>query len=158
AQAGDGEAALRVFAANGAALDSRFGHQRALEEVGILTDLGRTDEAIRRLDVILADTNAEPMAWVQAGLAFERLGHEDRAASAMQRAAESAPIANYYLARLKLRSGDADTAMDCLKHAALAAPAEVRRLIREEEGAWQELAGDARFEQLRKPVAATPGR
>jgi hypothetical protein len=39
-----------------------------------------------------------------------------------------------------------------------AVPAEVRRLVREDPRAWQELADDARFRQLVEPPKATPGR
>lgn len=158
AKAGAGEAALAVFARHAQALDSRFGNQRAIEEASILRGLGRREEALARLDAVLADPADEPMAWVQCGIELEKLDQIDRAQGAFERARAPAPIANYHLARLKLRSGDVDTAVNCLERAAAAVPAEVRRLLREEADVWQALEGEARFEQLREPVAATPGR
>jgi len=156
--AGDREGALRVLSEHADALDSRFGHQRLLEEAGILRQLGRPADALSRLEALFTAGPVEPATWAQAGFEFERLGADGRAALAFERAAESLPIANYHLARLKLREGAVDTAVECLKRAAAAVPAEVRRLVHREPEAWQALAGDEWFGRFTKPVAATPGR
>jgi tetratricopeptide (TPR) repeat protein len=150
--------ALEVFGRHGAALDTRFGHQRAIEEAAILRQLGRQAEAGQRLDKVVADDSAPPMAWLQAGQEFERLGRPDRAETQYERVAKSVPIGDFHLARLKLQQGDADMAIELLGRAEAAVPAEVRRLVREEPDAWRALADDARFKQLTAPRAATPGR
>jgi hypothetical protein len=80
------------------------------------------------------------------------------AAAAYGRAAASVPIADYHLARLKLAQGEVDSCLQLLGRALAAVPAEVRRLVREDPRAWQELADDARFRQLVEPPKATPGR
>ena len=157
-EAGDAEGALAVFEQNAAALDSRFGHQRKIEQAKILGALGRGDEAVTHLEGVIADAVAEPMTWVQAGVELEKLGDLASAESAFGRALEAAPIANYYLGRLKLRQGAVDSAIECLERAVAAAPADTRRLVREEPEAWQELSEDERFRRLTGPAAATPGR
>lgn len=158
AQAGQGERALAVFAANAKALDQRFGSQRAIEEAGILRQLGRTEPAVQRLLPIVADDAAEPMAWLQAGQELQRLGRPADAARAFERARASVPIADYELAQLKLAQGEVDKAMELLERAAAAVPVEVRKRIREEAATWQAVAEDARFQELSAPRAAAPGR
>jgi tetratricopeptide (TPR) repeat protein len=155
---GKHEEALAVYAQRAAELDRRFGHQRAIEEAAILRQMGKKPEAEQRLDTVVADGATQPMAWLQAGLEFEQLGRFDRAEAQYVRAAKSIPIGDFHLARLKLRQGDADMAVELLGRAEAAVPAEVRRLVREEPDAWQALAADARFKQLTAPRAATPGR
>lgn len=157
-KAGDAAGALRIFENNAAALDARFGHQRRIEQAEILARLGRTGEAVAGLETVLADAAAEPMAWVQTGCELDRLDCLERAEAAFEMAVAHAPIANYFLARLKLRQGEVDNAYECLERAFAAAPADTRRLVREEPEAWQALAEDERFMQLAKPVAATPNR
>jgi len=156
--AGNGEAALATFGRHAALLDRRFGHQRAIEEAGILRALHRNTEAEQRLAVVVADGAAAPMAWLQAGREFERLGCSDRAETVYLAVAKSLPIADFHLARLKLQQGAVDTALELLGRAEAAVPAEVRRLVSEEPDAWRALAEDARFKQLMAPRAATPGR
>lgn len=158
ALAGNGVAALATFSRHAALLDRRFGHQRAIEEAGILRVLHRDTEAEQRLSVVVEDGAAEPMAWLQAGREFERLGCSERAEAAYQRAAKSVPVADFHLARLKLQQGAVDTSLELLGRAEAAVPAEVRRLVREEPDAWRALAEDARFKQLMAPRTATPGR
>lgn len=100
----------------------------------------------------------QPMAWAQAGDAFASIGDVAAADAAWERAADSVPIANLRRSRLKLRAGDVDTALQLFERAAKAAPAETRRLVREDPAAWQAIAGDARFVQLVDPKAAAPVR
>ena len=158
ARAGSREAALDTFAANGPALDARFAHQRCLEEATILRELGRRVEAERRLDQVGRDASAAPMASLQAGLEYEQLGHDDKAHAAFERAAASVPIADYHLARLKLRRGEVDTCMQLLERVAKVLPAEVRRRIQDEPEAWRAVAAETRFQQLAASQLAAPGR
>ena len=158
AKAGSRELALEVFAAHGKALDARYGHQRSLEEAAILRELGRRGQAEQRLDAVVRDLTADPMAWLQAGLEYEQLGHVDKADGAFSKAAGAVPIADYHRARLKVLRGEVDTGMELLERAAKAMPAEVRRRIQEEAGAWSAVAKDARFQELSGPLPVTPGR
>lgn len=155
---GQRQQALDVFARNAVALDRRFGHQRSLEEAALLRELGKRVDAEQRLDAVVRDAAAAPMAWLQAGVEYLELGHFTKAEAALQRAEATVPIADYHLARLKLRLGDADTCLALLERAATAQPAEVRRRLQDEANAWSAVAGDARFQQLLMPRAATPGR
>lgn len=158
AKAGQGDAALAVFSAAATRLDARFGAQRVLEEAGILRDLRREAEAERRLDTVVTSATVEPMAALQAGQLFERLGRLDKAESAFQSAAQQAPIGDYHLARLKLQQGQVDKCLELLGRASLALPAEVRRLVSQEPEAWQAVATNAKFQELTSMRAAAPGR
>ncbi len=158
AKAGQGEAALAVFGGAAAALDGRFGAQRAIEEAQILRNLGRKNEAEQRLDAVVQAANIEPMAALQAGIEFEQQGLLVKAEAAYQTAVAAAPIADYHLARLKLRQGDVDKSMELLGRASVALPAEVRRLAQDEPDAWQGVAANARFQELTSLRAAAPGR
>ncbi|MBL8725364.1 MAG: hypothetical protein JNK49_15080 [Planctomycetes bacterium] len=158
AKAGRGTEALAVFAANAEPLDERYGPQRRIEEIGILCDLGRKDEAQARLEAILSESSLDALARLQGAQLCERIGQLLAAQANYQAVAEQVPIANYHLARLKLASGDVDTAFVLLERAASAAPAEVRRLLQEEPSVWQVAAADARFQEYLPLRAATPGR
>lgn len=158
AKAGRREQALQVFASGAQALDGRFGHQRSLEEATILRELGRRPDAEQRLDQVARDAAAAPMASLQAGLEYEKLGHEDKAQAAFERAAKAVPIADYHLASLKLRQGEVDTCMQLLERVAKVLPAEVRRRIQDEPDAWQAVAKTPRFQELSVVQSATPSR
>ncbi|MBL8755213.1 MAG: hypothetical protein JNK15_18055 [Planctomycetes bacterium] len=158
AAAGQKEAALAVFARHADRLDRRFGHQRRLEEATILRQLGRRPEAIQRATVVLEDAAAPSMAALQAGQELFELGESGAAESALARAATELPIANYWLARLKLQQNDVDTCLGLLERAAKAQPTEVRRLLGNEPDAWSTVAADARFQELQRPPAAAPTR
>jgi tetratricopeptide (TPR) repeat protein len=158
AQAGTRDRALELLQQHAPALDARFGHQRAIEQAGILREMGRRVEAEKLLDTVARDAAAAPMAWLQAGDEYARLGHVDKAEAALARAADTIPIADYHRARLKLQHGEVDSCLQLLERAAAVRPAEVRRRIREEPGAWQAVAGNARFQELCATAPATPGR
>lgn len=158
ARAGRRDQALEVFAASARALDGRFGHQRSLEEATILRELGRRADAAKRLDQVARDTAAPPMASLQAGVEYLELGFHDQAEATLLRAAGAIPIADYHLARLKLRQGEVDTCLQLLERVSKAQPAEVRRRIREEPEAWRSVSELPRFQELAAPAAATPSR
>ena len=158
ARAGFRERALEVFRSHRKALDERYAHQRSIEEAAILRELGRRVESEQLLDSMLRGAADSPMAWLQAGLEYEQLGGTDKAERAFEKAAVAVPIADYHRARLKLRQGEIDTCIELLERAAKASPAEVRRRIREEAGAWSAIAKDVRFQRLAGPQAATSGR
>lgn len=158
AKAGDGVQALEVFRRNQEALDERFGHQRRLEEAQILRGLGRDDEAVQRLDVVRGDVEASPVARLQAGREYLELGQEQHALDALESIQGEVPIADYYLARLKLRQGDVDTCIEMLERVSKARPAEVRQKLRDEADAWSVVSHDARFQQITVSQPASPGR
>lgn len=158
AKAGSGEQALVVFRRHGAEFDRRWPGQRGIEEAQVLRQLGRDQEAVATLEQMLAVVGEQPMAWLQAGCEFEQLAQPARAEQSWQKVAAQVPVANYFLARLKLRLGNVDSSCQWLERAANAAPAEVRRRVREEPEAWKALAGEARFQRLLAATPATPGR
>jgi len=158
AKAGDGVQALEVFQRNKHAFDERFGHQRVLEEAGILRELGRDQEAFDRLHVVSSDVDASPMARLQAGQHYLALGQDSHAVHALESIQGEVPIADYYLARLKLRQGEVDTSLDLLERVSKARPAEVRQKLRDEADAWSVVSQDARFQQITVSQPASPGR
>lgn len=157
-QAGKGEQALQVFEANKTALDSRYGHQRRLEEAAILRELGRTNEAVDRLDIVVKDDGAMPLARLQAGREYSAIGLFGPAEEALKSVQNEIAIADYYLAQLKLRQGQTDSCIELLERAAKARPTEVRQMLRQEAEAWSAVAQNERFQELSQPKPASPGR
>lgn len=158
AKAGQRAEALEVFAANKQPLDERFGHQRRLEEAQILQALGRTNEAVDRLDLVMQDEAVMPMSRLQAGRQYLELGLLERAEDALQGIQNEIAISDYYLAQLKLRQGHTDICIELLERAAKARSTEVRRMLREEAEVWSDIAQDVRFQDLSKELPASPGR
>ncbi|MGE3172819.1 MAG: hypothetical protein AB7O97_09335 [Planctomycetota bacterium] len=154
--AGAPKEALAVFEAQHRTLAPALSEQCCIERAELLHQLGRDDEALPLLQQAAA--GEQPMAWMQAGVLFARMGDPVRADAILGRAAEAVPIADYHRAHLKLVAGDVDTCLRLLGRAAAAVPAEVRRMVREDASAWQALDGDARFRELVEPTSATPGR
>jgi tetratricopeptide (TPR) repeat protein len=140
------------------ALDARYGHQRSLEEATILREMGQREAAKQRLDRVLRDASAAPMASLQAGVEYLALGHQVEAETALQRAAAEVVIADYHLAQLKLQQGEVDKCMQLLERVAKAQPAEVRRRLHDEVAVWSAVSGDARFQQLTGSPSASPMR
>lgn len=158
AKAGRNEQALAVFATHAADIDKRWAAQRGIEEAQILRAMHRDPEAEARLDGLCAGETVEPLTMLQAGIEYELLGRLGKAETTLRRASEHAPIADYHLARLKLRAGDVDTSLQLLGRATAAVPAEVRRKVQNEPEAWRALAADPRFQELTALRAAAPGR
>lgn len=158
AQAGDTTAALAVFAAASGWLPPELQAERQVEEAELLRRAGRLSEAETTLDSIAGNAVVAPTAWIEAGLVYERLQRTEMAERCYQRASGGAPMGNYHLARLKLRGGDADNALELLERAWNVVPAEVRRQIGDDRDAWQALAESARFQKLIGSWPAAPGR
>jgi tetratricopeptide (TPR) repeat protein len=158
AKAGDRQGAIDAFGRHAVALDARYGHQRSLEEATILREMGQRDAAKQRLDRVLRDASAQPMASLQAGLEYLELGHQVEAETALQRAAAEVAIADYHLAQLKLQQGEVDKSLQLLERVAKAQPAEVRRRLHDEGAVWSAVSGEARFQQLTGSLPASPMR
>jgi hypothetical protein len=158
AKAGRLTDALAVFGRHAKTLDTRFRHQRAIEEAAILARLDRADEAAQRLQAVLADAAAEAFSSLQAGVQGLELGRPELAEALLLRAAAEAPIADYHRARLKLSAGDTDSCFGLLERAAKAQPAEVRRQLVNDAAAWSAVASHARYLEITASIAAAPAR
>ncbi|MBM3963146.1 MAG: hypothetical protein FJ306_14790 [Planctomycetes bacterium] len=157
AKAGKADAALACFSRHAASLDQRYGHQRTLEEAGILAGAGRRSEAEERLaKVVAADTDAA--ARLQAGQVYAQLGAVAEATTVLSQVAGEAPFANYLLAKLKLQRGEVDSSLDILAAAAKALPTEVKRALREDAHVWSVAAADARYQAIAGTPPAAPAR
>ena len=122
--------------------------------------LGRTGDRKQALEVVrdlVASEDVVPMARAEAGEQLESFGLLGEAEAAYARAAEEAPLANYFLSRLKVRNGDVDTALVLLERAAAAAPADVRKRLSKDASAWKLVEADGRFQAMQGTVAS-PGR
>lgn len=89
---------------------------------------------------------------------LEAMGAVEAAASLIPKSPWGRALQDYFLARLKLRSGDTDTAGSLLERSLATGDQEVERRFRRDRDLW--VAGDesGRFEQLMTPRAelATP--
>jgi tetratricopeptide (TPR) repeat protein len=157
-RAGDAAGALDIFTANKVTFDARYGHQRRLDEAVILRGLGRTSEAFARLEVVTSDADASPMARLQAGREYVELADFAAGEEVLKSVRDEIPIADYYLAHLKLRLGQVDVCIGLLERVSKVRPAEVRLMLREEAEAWSAVAQDVRFQELSKLLPASPGR
>jgi|GEM_PF-3345029 len=158
AEAGHREQALAVFDARKSALDERYGTRRCLEEAKILVDLGRADEAVQRLRLVTAGSVATPMARLDVGQMYWELGLHEDAYGVWEGVSSEAPIADYYLARLKLGQGDVDSSLELLGRAYEARPAEVRQRLRKDADAWSAVNHDDRYRLFVGSQAAPIGR
>lgn len=156
ATAGRRDSALELLEASSDRVEAKWIPRCLLELAALQRALDRKDAASATLSRVLELD--EPKAWVDAGRQWESMGNASDAAVAFERAAPSVPIADVFLARLKLANGDVEKCWQLLECAVEAAPAETRRLLREESEAWQAIAADARFQRLVGTEAATPGR
>jgi tetratricopeptide (TPR) repeat protein len=158
AKAGRADAALACFSRHATALDQRYGHQRTLEEAGILAGAGRRSEAEERLAKVLVAADADVAARMQAGQVYAQLGAVAEAITVLSQVAGEAPFANYLLAKLKLQQGEVDSGLDLLAAAAKALPTEVKRALRKDAHVWSVAAADARYQAIAGTPAAVPAR
>jgi len=140
------------------AADDRVRSQ--LRQARILDRLGRRPEA---RDLLVGITRAEattPMRLLVAAHTLEELGALEEADAAYLRASADEPLANYYLARLKVRSGQIDKGLTLLERAVEAAGPKVRDFVRDDEADWAPCAEIERFKNVMNAAAAAapPGR
>jgi tetratricopeptide (TPR) repeat protein len=129
-----------------------------IEMVFLLSGLGRQDDAVG-VAAEVAESSQDAVASVDAGLYLEEHGEGGLAAAAFERAAEQEPLANYYLARLKVRAGEFDTSLDLLRLVVASNRPQVKRLVELDSDVWNAVRDDARFRDLLAVnKAARPGR
>lgn len=157
--------AMSVLEAAQPRMTAGYAEQCMLERAEIAASMSRNENAenaksrSRAFELLASVMRSDrPVAWLQAGDVYASLGANAEADAAWARASSAVPIADGRRARLKLAEGDADTALQLFERAANAAPAEMRRLVREDPAAWQAIAEDARYRQLVDSSAAAPVR
>lgn len=127
-----------------------------LRQARILDRLDRRPEARELLVGIVTDAATTPMRLLTAAQALERMQALSEAGQAYQRAAAAEPVANYYLARLKVQAGEFDTGLTLLERAVEDAGPRVRELVRGDEATWQPCAETERFKNVMDAAAAAP--
>lgn len=125
-----------------------------------LRQSGRLGEAH---DLAIEIWNADTKGGVEsilAGQLLEQLGDLIAAEAAYEKATSSEPIANYFIACLKVRGGQLDRGVEMLERAVSDARRETLRLLRRDRELWSRHVDAERLRKLTKPSgqAATPGR
>lgn len=158
ALAGDDQAALPLLDA-AISLCSRAIPSARLERARILQRQQHNDDALAAARSVLDLEHATGDDLIETGQVLETLSRSDIASTAYCRAAEQTPIANYFAARLKVKAGEVDKALEMLERAQKDTGASVRALVEREPATWQSLAGTTRFRRLFPEMeAAQPGR
>ncbi len=125
----------------------------------LLVELDRADEAVD-IATRLAYSCTDPVVLVNVGLLLESQNEMEIAEAAFSAAAERAPWANYYLAKLKIYEEEFDTGLDLLKRAVAADGRRIRAMLKRDSTTWKSIEGDARFKDLFTSASkpANPGR
>ena len=125
-----------------------------------LIKLGRSDDANTLLAELEQRNASEIESWVELGSLYELNRNSDGAERLYRLAIEQDPIANYFLARLKAKSGEIDSSLDCLERAAAANAAWVRVNLERDAPVWVSCSGHRRFQTVQgnQDEAAQPGR
>ena len=129
-----------------------------MEKVYLLRDLDRSVDSIS-VAAEVARSSDDPLASIDAGLYLEESAARELAEKAFRRAAEAEPMANYYLARLKVRAKEFDIGLDLLRRVVASNRRQVQRLVELDAGVWNAVRSDARFTGLfAADKSARPGR
>lgn len=119
-------------------------------EARMLSLCGRTDDAVQ---LLCAPSGAS----VARGQLVEAMGRDVAAQQAYAAALHTDPTADYFLARLKLKGGESDKAIDHIERGLRASGDQVRELLRSERTIWAPVVGDRRLETwLVSSAAASP--
>ena len=123
--------------------------------VRIADSSGRRDEAIEMLGA-LRETGG--ISGIRAGILYEQLDCVELAAATFGSETADEPVTFYYLARLKMRQGDVDSALRLLERSLEGDDAATRVLVRDDEAEWREVAKDERFVRTmqERPDSAQP--
>ena len=152
--------ALKVLDAESADLLSQNGTIARRLNARALQQSGRIGAA-RSLAIEIQDADGEGGTdSLYAGVLLEELGDLPAAEAAFKKAATTEPVANYFLARLKVRNGQPDRGVEMLERAVSDARRETLRFLRRDRELWNRHVDAERLRRLIEPSgkAATPGR
>jgi tetratricopeptide (TPR) repeat protein len=119
-----------------------------------LAAAGRTAEA-RELAVEIG-SGGDTAASLEAGQILEELGEHHSAAAAYRRAGNPPATADYFVARLKARAEEFDTACELLERAIEADRTGVLRLVQRDRELWSKSLGSERLSRLTTSSEAAP--
>lgn len=156
---GNPAACLDVLAGQWAQLEARNAQESRFEKALALEALGRRPEALASARDA-AQCAEDPMRAIHCGQLLERLGDGDAAGAAYRRALPAKGVAHYFLARLKAKAGNFDSALQELELAVQADGSQTRRLLAEEAELWRPVADTDSFRTWVPSAApaADPGR
>jgi len=150
------EDALAIMREASPRFTAEMQEEAGLYTAALLHKLGRTADAVAQADALAQGATIGPMTAVRAGRMLEDMGDPQLAEAAYAAAGERHGTALYYRSRLKMREGETDTALGLLERAVAESPAQVRRILDEDQDTWQGVAGTARFEEIRSDPEAVP--
>ena len=156
-QGGESARGLAVLDEALADIQDKYQTEALLLRARLLARSGDRTHAVELLRDLGTRDGVVAMARVDAGEQLEGLGLLVDAEAAYALAAESEPLAHYFLSRLKVRAGDVDESLVLLEREAAAAPAEVRKRLTKDASAWRLVEADGRFQAVQGTVAS-PGR
>lgn len=129
-----------------------------VQQALVLVELERPAEAVA-IAKRVAHSCTDAGLLIDVGRLLESQDETVDAEVAYRNAAESVPLANYYVARLKIRGQEFDTSVGLLKRAIAADTRRVGVMLKRDAETWQAVRDDTRFKDLISSAsAATPGR
>ncbi len=154
--AGALEALDRIATEPGFRIQSALGRARAFERAG------RPEDSLASLRSVASITDEDPIHLLECGRLLGELGDTKTAVAAIEAALPgTGEVGLYYLARLKFKAGESDTALTTLVKAHQTGPGFVNDVLRRDREIWEPLRSDPRLEQLleeSKRTTAAPGR
>ncbi len=155
--AGNPEKALRVLdPLSGFLVGQAMSTQ--IQQALVLVELERPAEAVA-IAKRVAHSCTDAVLLIDVGRLLESQDETAAAEVAYRNAATSMPLANYYVARLKIRSQEFDSGVDLLKQALAADTSRIGAMLERDAKTWQAVRDDTRFKDLISSAsAATPGR
>jgi tetratricopeptide (TPR) repeat protein len=129
-------------------------------EARLLARAGRFADALRAARQVAGQSPSAPAEIVETAALFEELGDATAAESLYRQIPDDMASVNYYLARLKLRAGRIDSAMELLERAVTISRPKVHGFLQRDRAAWDVCSGSERFRSLSEPDgnAAPMGR
>lgn len=128
-----------------------------VERMLALEDLGDGETAMELAEQLAAMAK-KPMALLEAGHYLQRTGNLSVAEKAYAKAANSDPIANYYLAGLKVRAREFDIALELLTRSIAVEGPLVRDMLKRDSKTWKPVHGNERFKKLYLPASEAAAR
>ena len=147
----DYERAIAVLEGFPPSADQETKSESRLLHARVLRRSGRTEEARRAAISIVGSSAPGDRSCVGAALILEDLADWRAAEDAYRKAHPQGPLRDYCLARLKIRAGEIDRALELLKRSVDGSGPMVRRLLRQDREIWAPCAGDERFRSLQAP-------
>ncbi len=150
-RAGNSTEALAEFETNATRFVARSVNEAKQLHCRLLGDVGQKEKATKVALSMCAPGSAGEGACVQAGNLLEEIGDIGQAQVAYSLGSHTEPTANYYLARLKVRSGAYDKALELLETSLDSATSDTLSLLDRDVADWEACSENyERFQELKE--------